>query len=417
MSIPAVGASNLLLRLSGYRWLLVGLPLVLGIGVGVKSALSLPVFTAYARLLPPQTNTATASSLLGQIGGTAVLGASALALKNPSDLYAALFYSRTVQDDVIAQFKLAKHYDEPDRDDLRALVGKRTKVEVGRDGIITLAYTDISAESAADIANGMIAAMYKISKILAKGEAERRIDFYDGLIREAKEQVEDANRRLQEVEQATGLTRLQGQEEATTAAVVELRGMIATREVELRKMAVTATERHPEVVRMRTELAALRAQLSGLAYSANNTDGGPSTQVKSKAQAAEREPSQNKGIFIPVESYPALRAKVEPLRREVEINGNVLEQLTKARALSRIDESRDFSVISILDAAVAPTKKSGPRIYVNAAVGGLIGFFLAVILGLTWDFLLTDPARRARWRRVFKSCVRLGRQPRPGPST
>lgn len=392
MSVPAVGASRLLLRLSGYRWLLILLPLLMGIGAGVYSALSLPVFTAYARLLPPQTNTATASSLLGQIGGTAVLGASALTLKNPSDLYAALFYSRTVQDDVIAQFKLAQHYGVSDRDDLRALVGKRTKVEVGRDGIITLAYTDKSADSAAAIANGMIQAMYRIAQLLAKGEAERRTEFYDALIQQARKQVSDATAHLQKIEEETGLTRLHGQEEANSAATVELKGLIASREVELRKMRVTATDQHPEVVRTQSELNALRKQLAQLGSTASLND--KTGEVG------------DKGLFFRVDQYAQLRAKVDPLRREVEINSNVLEQLIRARALSRVDESRDFSVISILDAAVAPTKKSGPRIYVNAAVGALIGLFLALIVALVWDILFTDPARRARWAQVFRSFTR-----------
>lgn len=394
MSVPAVGVSSILLRLSRYRWLLILMPLVLGMLVGVQSYRSLPVFTAYARLLPPQTNTATASSLLNQIGGTAVLGASALTLKNPSDLYASLFFSRTVQENVIAQFGLAKHYGEYDKDELCALIAKRTKVEVGRDGIITLAYTDKSSESAAAIANGMIQAMYKIARILARGESQRKVEFYDSLIVEAKEKIEISNSKLFETEKALGLSRLKGQEEASVAVVVELRGLIATREVELRKMAVVATREHPEVIRMQSELDALRAQLLSI------------SQPKEKliVSGAERKKSLIKDdIFIPLQDYAALRAKVEPLRREDEINSNVLEQLIKARALSRIDESRDFSVISILDPAVAPTKKSGPRVFVNASVGGFIGFLLAIICALTWDILFTDEARRERWHKVLHS--------------
>lgn len=397
MSVPNVGVSGLLLRLSGYRLLLVLLPLIVGFAVGLQSYNSLPVFTAYARLLPPQTNTATASSLLNQIGGTAVLGASALTIKNPSDLYASLFFSRSVQDDVIKKFKLKDHYQEDDIDQLRALVGKRTKVEVGRDGIITLAYTDKNGDSAAAIANGMISAMYTIARQLARGEAERRVEFYDGLINEAKKTLENASKKLLEAERQTGLTRLKGQEEASSAVVVELRGMIATREVELRKMAVVATNMHPEVVRMQSELNALKSQLSTIAGS----------QIKQAATNQSSMVQSKDEIFVPFKSYAELRAKVEPLRREEEINGNVLEQLIKARALSRIDESRDFSVISILDAAVPPTKKSGPRIFANTIVGVVIGFLLAIIFALAWDILFTDHARRARWQQAFKAFGRF----------
>jgi tyrosine-protein kinase Etk/Wzc len=399
MSVPNVGVSGLLLRLSKYRWLLILLPCILGVVVGYQSHKSLPIFTAYARLLPPQTNTATASSLLTQIGGTAVLGASALTLKNPSDLYASLFFSRSVQDDVIKKFDLKKHYDIDDIDDLRTYVGKRTKVEVGRDGIITLAYTDKNAASAADIANGMIGAMYTIARKLARGESERRLDFYDGLIIEAQKKLEDSTLKLLEMERTTGLTRLKGQEEASSAVVVELRGMIATRQVELQKMAVVATSNHPEVIRMQTELSALNSQLASISGSrSKNSDSASNSGTKYKSSDE---------IFVPYQSYAALRAKVEPLRREEEINSNVFEQLIKARALSRIDESRDFSVISILDSAVPPTKKSGPRVFVNAAVGAFIGFLLAIIFALAWDILFTDQERRDRWKKVFSSFMRL----------
>ena len=398
MSVPNVGVSGLLLRLSKYRWLLVLLPCIVGGAVGIQSYKSLPIFTAYARMLPPQTNTATASSLLTQIGGTAVLGASALTIKNPSDLYASLFFSRSVQDDVISKFDLKKHYDIDDIDELRTFVGKRTKVEVGRDGIITLAYTDKNRDSAADIANGMIGAMYTIARKLARGESERRLEFYDGLIIEARKKLEDSSRKLLDMERITGLTRLKGQEEASSAVIVELRGMIATRQVELQKMAVVATNNHPEVVRMQTELSALNSQLASIA--------GPRSKSAADTSRLDTKNKASDEIFVPFQSYAALRAKVEPLRREEEINSNVFEQLTKARALSRIDESRDFSVISILDAAVAPTKKSGPRVLLNTVAGALIGFILAIIFALSWDILFTDQERRDRWRKVFSAFMR-----------
>lgn len=399
MSVPNVGVSGLLLRLSKYRWLLILLPAVIGLVVGLQSHRALPIFTAYARLLPPQTNTATASSLLNQIGGTAVLGASALTIKNPSDLYASLFFSRSVQDDVIEKFELTKHYGIDDVDDLRVLVGKRTKVEVGRDGIITLSYTDKNGESAAKIANGMISAMYTIARKLARGESERRLEFYDGLLVEARKNLEISTEKLLEMERLTGLTRLKGQEEASSAVIVELRGMIATRQVELQKMAVVATDNHPEVVRMQTELAALKSQLSSIAS--------PLSKNPQLAKSRDGKVKASDEIFVPFQSYAELRAKVEPLRREEEINNNVFEQLTKARALSRIDESRDFSVISILDPAVAPTKKSGPRVFVNAGVGFLIGFLIAIILALSWDILFTDSDRRDRWKKVFTAFLRF----------
>ncbi len=401
--IPAVGASKLLVRLSRYRLFLFFFPIILALMVGAYSFSKPPIFTAYARLLPPQTNTSTASSLLNQVGGAAVLGSSALTLKNPSDLYASLFFSRSVQDDVIAKFQLAAHYDIDDVDLLRSEIAKRTKVEVGKDGIITLSYTDKTGTKAADIANAMIEAMYKIAQRLSRSEAQRRSDFYDALIADSKNRLADAIEQLRVVENQTGLTRLKGQEEGSAATLVELQGQIASREVELQKMAQTATSRHPEVARVNAELSALRRQMARFFPQQNRIEVEKDYSDKTASRVRE-----TVDLLLPFRTYANSRAMVEPARLMVDNHAHVLEQLIKAQALSRVDETRDFSAISILDVAVAPTRKSGPRVYINAAVGGLIGCFLALMLALTWDLLFTDLNRRQRWRNVYRSFARKG---------
>ena len=400
-TIPMIGLSNILLRLTKYRLLLILTPLVMGIAAGISAAFSLPIFTAYARLLPPQTNTATASTLLNQVGGGAALGSSALTLKNPSDLYASLFMSRSIQDAVITKFDLAKHYKQDDIDDLRQLVAKRTKVDVGKDGIITLSYTDKTSERAADIANGMIEAMYAIARRLAREEALRRESYYELLVNESKARLLAADQKLRELEEQTGLTRMKGQEEASVAVATELQGMIATRQIDLAKMRLSATESHPQIIRMRAELSALKSELQSVEKE-NRSRTNPGANPRPNQSARTDKP-----MLVPFADYPRIRTIVEPLRREVEMNNNVLDQLVKARALSRIDESRDLSIIQVLDSAVAPTKRSGPRPLLNGVVGATIGFLLAVVLVLFWDLLFTSDQRRMRWQKVIRSLFTL----------
>jgi tyrosine-protein kinase Etk/Wzc len=403
-TIPTIGLSNILLRLTKYRFLLLFAPLAMAILAGVVAALSLPIFTAYARLLPPQTNTATASTLLNQIGGGASLGSSALTLKNPSDLYASLFLSRSVQDAVIQRFGLAQHYREDDMDQLRQLVAKRTKVDVGRDGIITLSYTDKTSERAADIANGMIDAMYSIARRLAREEALRRQEYYEVLVNEAKARLKSADENLMALEEQTGLTRIKGQEEAAIATATELQGMIATRLVDLTKMRFSATDRHPQVMRMQAEVAALRAELWRV-----EKDGLTKPEADHRRDTG-RVVNENKPFSMPFKDYPKLRMMVEHWRREIELQNTVLDQLVKARALSRVDESRDLSIIQVLDSAVAPTKRSGPRPLLNATVGGIIGLLIAVLIALFWDLLFTSEQRRERWRAVISSFFKWRRK-------
>ena len=399
MTIPTLGFSNILLRLARYRWFIGIFSLVFCLVAGLVASFSAPVFTAYARLLPPQTNSATASTLLNQVGGSATLGASALTIKNPSDLYASLFMSRSIQDDVIERFKLAEHYKEADADKLRMMVAHRTRVDVGRDGIITLAYTDKTSERSAGIANGMIDAMYRIAQRLARDEAERRLKFYDGLIEEMQKKLTQSDQNLLEQEQKTGLTRLRGQEEASVAAASELRGVIATRQVDLTKMLITGTHRHPQVIRLEAELRAYEVQLRRLENEKKDHD----KYLGAKTEGGVSDDEQE--LFVSFKEYSKKRTIIEPLRREVEINNKVLDQLVRAQALSRIDESRDLSVIQVLDSASPPTNRSGPRPLLNAAVGGFIGFLISLAIALVWDLLFTSEERKARWRKIMLSIL------------
>ncbi len=385
MTTPALGISNIVIRLASYRWLMVICPLVFA-AVAFFYSSKLPLqYTAYARLLPPQTNNATADSLLKQVGGDANLGSAALSIKSPSDLYASLFMSRAVQQHVIEKYKLAKYYQIDDQDTLLMKVRKSTYVDVGKDGIITIGYTAPEPKLAADITDSMLDAMYQLSERLAQQSSQRRSKFYGSLVDNARKDLAAADRALVRLEFKTGLTRLKGQEEATAAALAELQGLIASREVELAKLRVSMTERHPDVVALQQELSALRQQLSQIEASSGGKH----------------------NVFVPFDEYIDTRNLIEPARREVDMRAKVLEQLIQVQALAQMDETRDLSIIQILDQAIPPSMKSGPQIKRNVLVALIVGFFFSIVLALVWEMIIGDPARKARWQRVLKAFLRL----------
>ncbi len=392
MTSVRFGLSGVVLRLVPYRWWCLGVPMICGLATLVYFWLQPPIFTAYARMLPPQTNASSASALLNQVGGGAAVGAAALTLKNPSDLYASILLSRTVQDDVIERLKLQERYSISNADRLRVEVGRRTKVEVGKDGIITLSYADHEPVKAAEITTGLINAMYRVARRLGREDDARRMFFYDGLIEEARQKQRAADLRLLDLELKTGLTRLKGQEEISTSAMAELRGTIATREVDLSRASVTATARHPELIRLKSELAGLRSQLAQMESHVFGKPG--ATSADGTAHGNE------KNLFLPFTEYAQRRALVEPARRDVENAQSVIAQLVRAREFSRGDDTRDLSVMQVLDAAVPPTIKSGPRIVFNTLAATVLSFLLTLIIALSWDLVVGNPERCQRWREV-----------------
>lgn len=323
------------------RWYVLVLPVAAALGAAAIAEILPPTYTATARLLPPQTHSNAAPVMVAQAGGQAALGLSAMGAKVPSDLYAQLFFSRSVQDPVIAAQGLRDHYGLASIDDARARLAAATTATVGRSGIIELAVSDRDAARSAALANALIGAMYEMGRRITREAAARQQAFYDQLIAETTARLHAADEQLLMLERSSGLTRLRGQEEASSSAVVELKGVLTTREVELAKMLRSATAQHPDVQRMHAELAALRARLAELERPRPHADATGSL------------------LMAPVD-YPRLRRSVEPARRAVESLGVVLQDLMKARESNRIDDARDFTTIVVLDSAVAPERRSAP---------------------------------------------------------
>lgn len=377
---------RLLLRLARYRLLLALAPVLAGGLAFALSALSPGEYTALARLLPPRTNTATAPAMLNQIGGTETLGASALTLKSPSELYASLFLSRSVQDSVIARFHLGRDRDV-DMDGLRQELAERTKVDVREDGIIELRYVDDDPGRAAAIVNAMIDAVYRKAEQLSRKESGNRLAFYDQIIGETRDRLARAEKTLETLEARTGYTRLKGQEEATSLTAAELESTLLAREAQLARMRTVATDAHPAIRRLRAEIAALRADRDAMNTARTAAD----------------------GVVLPIGALPDLMTRIEPLRREARIQTEVLDQLMKARQLSRVDEKRDLSNVQVLDPAVPPTRASGPRTLRNAALAGAIAFVLALMASLAWDALVQDRRRRRMVLRILRPYARVRR--------
>jgi tyrosine-protein kinase Etk/Wzc len=313
-----------------------------------------PRYTATARLLPPQANQNSAQIIATHHNSNAGLGMAAMGAKNPSEVYAQLFLSRSVQDQAIAALKLGEHYKLTDANEIRQQLEQSTVANVNKAGLIELSVTDENAARSAEITNALITGMYTVGLRVTQEAARRQTVFYDNLIAETRERLRKADDQLMAIEARGGLTRLKGQEEATTSTIVTLKNSIADREVELARLRRYATDQQPDVQRVRAELSAMYSQLA--------------TVEKPLAR-------RQSDILVAPADYPELRRLVEPARREVESLTSVLTQLQRNREASRIDDSRDLTTIVVLDQAITPSKKSWPvtsRVMFSAFAGALL---------------------------------------------
>ncbi|OEZ98115.1 Wzz/FepE/Etk N-terminal domain-containing protein [Duganella phyllosphaerae] len=374
--------TDILIPLARQKKLVIAAPVVaaclaLGVGLLIK-----PTFQSSAAILPPQQQTSSVASMLGQLGGLAgAAGGLSSALKNPNDLYVGMLQSRTIADNLITRFKLKERYEAKSLDEARVKLQKAREFLNGKDGLISIVVEDNDPKFAADLANAYVEELAQLTKGLAITEASRRRLFFEKQLLTAKDDLANAEVAMKKMQQTTGLLQLEGQVKGIIANEAQLQGLIAAKEVQLQSMRSFSTSSNPEYVRLQDEVRALNGQLSKL------------------QQGKTREGD----LMVPTGKLPEVGLEYIRSVRDVKYYETIFELLAKQFELAKIDEARDSSTIQSLDRAVPAEKKMKPKLSVFVMIGFLAGGLLGVLGAMARDAYLhpaDDPASRARWNRL-----------------
>ena len=338
--------------------------------IGVVVSLLLPTrYTATVTLLPPQQNSSLTGQLaaqLGAVGGMAATlagGASNNLLKNPNDMYVAMFKSRTVEDAMIQHFGLMEEYHDSYLSDARKSFEHHAIVDGnGKDGLIHISVEDRNPRRAAELANGYVDQFRNLSQHLAITEAGQRRVFFEGQLRQANQNLADAEQALKYTEQKTGLIQLDSQARALIESAAALRAQITAKEVQIQGMRTYATGENAELAKAEQELEGLRAELGKLG---SNDDGPGSSILPPKGQMTAAGMDYVRKI------------------RDVKYYETIFDILARQFELAKLDEAKEGATIQVVDQAAPPDKRSFPKrglIVIGAVVGGFfIGAFLALL--------------------------------------
>src|SRR6266581_8087932 len=174
---------DLLIVLAKHKRIVFGVPFAVAVVAAIISLLLPNIYTGTTRILPPQQSASAAAALLNQLGGAlgGLAGAAGgtLGIRNPNDLYVGMLKSRTVADNLIVRFELAKVYDEDYLSETRKRLAKETTITSGRDGIIAIEVDDKNPKRAADLANAYVDELMRLTKVLAVTEASQRRLFFE----------------------------------------------------------------------------------------------------------------------------------------------------------------------------------------------------------------------------------------------
>jgi len=339
-------------------------------------------YDAEVKILPPQQAQSSAAALLSSLSNSAMgaLAASAgkdLGLKSTSELYIGLLKTRPVADALIHRFDLQKVYRAKTMEDTRKSLARSTEIVVGKDGFISVSVEDKDKKRAAAMANAYIEEVRNLSKGLALTESSARRSFYEEQLKQAKEDLANAEIEFKQAQQRSGIIQVDAQAKVLIESIGTLRAHLAAKQVELQALRSYATDQNADVAMVQHEIAGIQTELNRLERQNPGTD---SYEFSLKN--------------APESGLAYIRAF-----REVKYRETLFELLARQYEAARIDEARDAPVIQVVEPAIEPERKSFPHrgriILLSAALGCFVAC-LVVIIGVRQSQAKTDPRYAAR---------------------
>jgi uncharacterized protein involved in exopolysaccharide biosynthesis len=329
-----------LVRVLWSRWWLIMTITAAGCAIAAGVAFLLPdMYTAGATLMPPQQPQTTASALIGQLGPLAAMAGGNLGLKSPSDLYVGLAGGRTIADHIIERFRLRDLYKAKTMVDARAKLRSMSRFSSGKDSLIKIEVDDPSPARAAEIANMYAVELNSQNTAFGTTEATQRRQFLEKQVAEERAQLALAEEGMKQVQTKTGIIQVEAQTSVAIASAAQLKAQITAGEVALKRLEMGAAPQNPEVLRIQTELDALRSQLRSLEVGARGA-GDP---------------------LVATSAIPSGGLEYVRRLRELKYHEFLFEMLSKQYEAARIDENKAAPALQVVDFAVPPDKKSGPH--------------------------------------------------------
>jgi len=326
-------------------------PLVTTTLAVVVSLLMTPIFTAKTVMMPPQQQQSGAASALASLGALAGLAGGVAGIKSPDEMYVAFMQSEGLQNAVIKKLNLQERYNKKTLIDTRLSLKENVRVMSDKKtGLISVEADDKDPAFAAQLANAQVEELRSLMGRLAVTDAQQRRVFYEQAIFKTQSELAEAEANFRAAKEKSGMQVTAVIAESGVRASAELRGQIAAREVQMQAMSSFATGQNPDMLRVGSELAALRAQLGRIEKGSGGND---------KSSPVEQ---------LAVKSYRDIKAREAMM-------GVLLAQYESAR----IDEAKEGPLIQQVDVAVAPERKSKPKRSMIILVAALVGLFLGAL--------------------------------------
>lgn len=293
---------------------------------------------------------------------------------------------------------------------------------------VSVAFSARSADKAAQVAN-KVAEVYLSEHLKrANGPARQRATRYGEQLDELRKQVDDAQQRVTEFRQKSGLINLddkadvdmqrlsdldgrlaEAQQQLREAEmrsarnanvdkevlgstiVQQLKGQEASLESRLAELQSTLGPRHPQIVELQSQLASIRQRLQ---MEIGSYRGNAQSEVAAARRIVQQLQTALDQQRAKVSEQQTLRDEGSRYIREFESAKLIYERALDGYDQVLLGSQGDYSNVSIVDPAQPPLKHSKPKTLKNVLFAFVFACFLGVAIPLLWELM----NRRVRCR-------------------
>jgi capsule polysaccharide export protein KpsE/RkpR len=354
-----------------------------------------PHYKSAVRFVPVENSTNSGSgSMMGLLSkalgsdnssmGFGLDASSLLGAKTPGAFYVEVLKSRTVQDRLINRFDLRARYRKSTYFEARKKLANFSDIEEDKkSGVITLTVTDYEPQVAAQIANAYVDELNRLAVDLNTSSAHRERQFLEERLATAKQDLVRASASLSQFTSKNSMVDPQNEGRAVMDAAARMQGELIASETELKGLQQIYSDDNVRVRTLKARMAELQSQLKKLVGQNND--------------AASQDTVGWSAPYPSMHTLPALGSRYAELYREAKIQEAVYAFVTQQFEMAKIQEAKELPIVRVMDAGVAPEKRSSP-IRSLIVAGSVLGAFLLACLWVVgkyrWQQIPADDSYR-----------------------
>jgi chain length determinant protein EpsF len=286
--------------------------------------------------------------------------------------------------------------------------------------IINISYTAATPSQAAKVANAFSQAYLDVALDIKTDPAKKYSTWFDEQLKFARDRLEQAQNALTAYQQRTGvisadgvdmetqrlnelssqLTLVQGQltdvankRTAAAANVAEtmasplinsLKADIARQEARIQEASANLGSRHPQMIRMQDELAAMRSRLNSETGSIGNAINTAFEVGRARERELQAAVNAQRARVMQFNRY---RDELNVLRRDLDAAQKAYEQVSERASQSKLQALTNQTNIQRLATAVEPLEPRGPSAKLALAIAAFAGMLLALAGTLLLELL------------------------------